>query len=394
MEKILIINPFGIGDVLFTTPLIRALKEKYPDCFIGYWCNERVRDLLKTEPIIDKIFPLSRGDIKRVYKGLKRFAVLLDLIWGIRRNRFDIAFDFSLDSRYGLWSKLAGIKRRIGFNYKGRGRFLTDKVDLEGYFDRHVVDYYFDLLKLIDSSSAPLRVRYCYSINVSKDNSVKARKALAEAGIKPSDLVVGIAMGGGASWGRDAVYKQWPAEKFGQLAGRLVNECGAHVVLMGSADEKPLADIVMGKMGQSPLGTVPIFPSRPRNDSANIVDLTGKLSLEELAATIKELKLLICNDGGPLHMAVALGVDTVSIFGPVDERVYGPYPLSEKHIVVKNDISCRPCYKNFRFIGCDYNRRCLEGISVDEVYERVKGLLRPRRFASQSEATGTRNDKS
>lgn len=353
MEKILIINPFGIGDVLFTTPLIRALKEKYPDCFIGYWCNERVRDLLKTEPIIDKIFPLSRGDIKRVYKGLKRFAVLLDLIWGIRRNRFDIAFDFSLDSRYELWSKLAGIKRRIGFDYKGRGRFLTDKIGLTGYSGRHVVEYYTDLLKFIGIE--PDNKFLC--LTVSDENKAKTKDALSKSGIPSAGPIIGIAMGGGASWGRGAVYKQWPAEKFGQLAARLVKERGAYVVLMGSADEKPLAEIV-------------------RNDSANIVDLTGKLSMEELAATIKELKLLICNDGGPLHMAVALGVSTVSVFGPVDERVYGPYPLSEKHIVIKKDLLCRPCYKNFRFPGCSNNKRCLEDISVDEVYERVKGLLR------------------
>ena len=69
MEKFLIINPFGIGDCLFTTPVISALKEKYPNSFIGYWCNERVSDLLKNDPRIDKVFELSRGDIKRVYKG-------------------------------------------------------------------------------------------------------------------------------------------------------------------------------------------------------------------------------------------------------------------------------------------------------------------------------------
>lgn len=365
MEKFLIINPFGIGDVLFTTSVIRALKEKYPDSFIGYWCNERVEGLLKSNAGIDKIFPLSRGDIKRVYRGLKGPVVLFNLIRKIRKEKFDTAFDFSLDSRYGLWSKLAGIKRRIGFDYKGRGRFLTDKVVLEGYSGRHVVEYYAELLKFIDYSpglnaaSKGRTVRDCmpYELTVSEENSARAQKILAGSGISSSDLLVGIAMGGGASWGRDAVYKQWPAEKFGQLAGRLTKDLGARIVLLGSIDEKPLAEIV-------------------RNDSANIVDLTGKISLEELAATIKESKLLICNDGGPLHMSVALGVKTVSVFGPVDERVYGPYPSDEKHIVVKKDVSCRPCYKNFRFSGCSNNRRCLEDITVDEVYERVKKLLR------------------
>jgi ADP-heptose:LPS heptosyltransferase len=105
------------------------------------------------------------------------------------------------------------------------------------------------------------------------------------------------------------------------------------------------------------------------------VDLTGKLDLVELAAVMRGLKLLVCNDGGPLHMAVALGVNTVSVFGPVDEKVYGPYPEDKKHAVIKKDMLCRPCYKNFRFPGCSNDRRCLKGITVEEVYDRIKEIL-------------------
>jgi len=111
--------------------------------------------------------------------------------------------------------------------------------------------------------------------------------------------------------------------------------------------------------------------------SPAMVNLTGKLNLEELAGVMSELKLLICNDGGPLHMAAALGVKTVSIFGPVDEVVYGPYPPDVKHVVVKKDLPCRPCYKDFRFAGCSNNRKCLQDITVGEVFEQVKGLLSP-----------------
>jgi len=346
VEKFLIINPFGIGDIIFTTPVIGALKEKYPDSFIGYWCNERVEGLLKKDPRIDKIFALSRGDIKRIYKGnlLRKFFVLFDLINKIRKERFGIAFDFSLDSRYGLWSKLAQVKQRIGFNYKGRGRFLTDKVNLSGYSNRHIVEYYSELLKFIGAESKNK------SLNLLIGKEVKSYEC--------GSSVVGIVSGGGESWGKEAVYKQWPPQKFGQLAEKIISEKGMHVVLLGSANEKKLADTIIAEV-----------------KSDNLADLTGRLSLEELAAAIKRLKLLICNDGGPLHMAVALGVSTVSIFGPVDEKVYGPYPSNEKHIVVKKDLSCRPCYENFRFKGCFNNRRCLEDITVDEVYEKVKSLL-------------------
>lgn len=354
MEKFLIINPFGIGDVLFTTPFIRSLKEQYPDCFIGYWCNERVSGLLKNNPAIDKVFALSRGDIKRVYKGLKGIGALLGLIRQIKKERFNTAFDFSLDSRYGFWSRLAGIKKRTGFDYKGRGRFLTNKIKLKGYSGRHVVEYYADLLKFTGITPRDMKLE----LAISDENKARARKILAGNGVMPSTLVVGIAMGGGASWGRDAVYKQWPAGKFAQLAKKLIKDLNARMVLLGSADEKPLAAIV-GKM----------------DGGVNIIDLTGKLGLEELAAVIKELKVLVCNDGGPLHMAVASDIKTVSIFGPVDDKVYGPYPPGGDHAVMKKDLPCRPCYRDFRFSGCSNDRKCLEDISVDEVYESVKRAI-------------------
>lgn len=346
MEKILIINPFGIGDVVFTTPVISALRQKYPDGFIGYWCNERTKDLLKNDSRINRIFALSRGDIKRIYKGrpVKGLLVLLGLLNEIRKERFEIVFDFSLDSKYGFFSKIIGIKKRIGFNYKGRGRFLTDKIVLQGYSGRHVIEHYFDLLKFVDIAPAGKTPQL-----ITADNNMNR----VEAG-----PVVGIAMGGGESWGKDALYKQWPARKFGQLAARLVRDLNVKIILLGGAEEKALAKAVTDEA-----------------KSGGITDMTGKIGLEELVLTIKGLRMLICNDGGPLHMAVALGVNTVSIFGPVDERVYGPYPPSEKHLVVKKDVPCRPCYENFRFKGCFNDKRCLEDISVDEVYGKVRSLI-------------------
>lgn len=355
-NNFLIINPFGIGDVLFTTPIISALKEKYPDAKIGFWCNERVKDLLKNNPNIDKVFAMSRGDIKRIYKRnpVKAFFALSGLLEEIRKEKFGMSFDLSLDSRYGLWSQFAGVKKRVGFDYKKRGRFLTDKVQLEGYSSAHMVDYYTSLLKFIGIEPKDKAL----NLTVTEENKAKAQKLLAEFGVEPGDLVVGIAMGGGASWGHNAVYKQWPIKSFSKLTDQLIRKENAYVALIGNADEEWLADVIVSEI-----------------KSPNVIDLTGKVSLEILAAIIKELKFLVSNDGGPLHMAVALGVRTVSIFGPVDDKVYGPYPQNGNHIVVKTETPCRPCYENFRFPGCLNDKRCLEEVTVDEVYEKVKAFL-------------------
>lgn len=355
MKKFLIINPFGIGDVLFTTPVIKAIKEADSENSVSFWCNERVREVLANNPNIDKIFALSRGDLKKIYQestfeGAGRFFSLLQQI---KKERFDVVLDFSLDHRYSLISMILGIKKRIGCNYKKRGRFLTDKIDLDGYSKKHIIEYYLGLLKFVDIQAKGKNLE----LFVSEHPLARIRNILRYEGVKENDLVIGIAPGAGGSWGEDAKLKHWQPLKFAELADDLIEKIGAKIVLLGDSSEKEISDIITAAMKRKP------------------IDLIGKTSLSELIAAIKSLKLLITNDGGPLHMAAALGVKTVSIFGPVDEKVYGPYPPSENHMVIKKDLPCRPCYKNFRMPYCERERECIKSISVEEVYQAARRVL-------------------
>jgi lipopolysaccharide heptosyltransferase II len=354
--KILIINPFGIGDVLFTTPVIRAIRWRYPESFVGYWSNDRVKPVLESNPQINKVFALSRGDLKKIYEEsfLKGIGKAVALAWEIKKEGFDICLDFSLDHRYSLFAKLMGIRKRVGFNYKGRGRFLTRLLDIDGYHNKHVVDYYLELLKFID---IPVKDRQMF-LTVSPENEIRAKNLFASVGIEEKDLVIGIAPGAGGSWGKDASYKHWPALKFAQLANRLIDNLGAKIVILGDESERKIAETMVHAMRNKP------------------IDLTGRTGLDILPAVIKNCNLLITNDGGPMHIAVALGVKSVSIFGPVSELVYGPYPGKWTHIVLKWDMHCRPCYKNFRLPVCDKDKQCLRAISVDSVFNAAVRLLK------------------
>jgi len=354
-HKILIVNPFGIGDVIFTTPVIRAIKNSWPDSRISYWCNQRVKEIFDNNLSIDKVFALSRGDLKRIYrtskiKGIKEF---LGLLFKIKKEKFDILLDFSRDHRYNLIAKILGIKRRIGFNYRNRGRFLTDKINIDGYSDKHMVEWYLELLKFLQIQP---KDKYL-ELTVSKADRISAWNILARSGIKNDDLVVGIAPGAGISWGKDAQFKHWPADKFAQLSDKLVADCAAKVVILGDNLERHIVDAIR------------------HSAKFGFIDLVGATDLRQLIAIISSLNLLITNDGGPMHVAVATGIKSVSIFGPVDENVYGPYPASANHIVVKSNIDCRPCYRQFRLPLCERDRECIKSIGVEEVFAVARRLL-------------------
>lgn len=384
MQRILIINPFGIGDVLFTTPLIHALKENFPQSFIAYVCNYRVEPILKENSYIDEIIPFSRGDIKKVFRKSKIEAIkqIFSLIKKVKKNKFDLFIDFSLDYRYCLGAKLLGIPKRIGFNYKNRGRFLTDKIDIEGYTDKHIVEYYLDLLKFLGinpvrepkssfkftepSLSSPVLQREFSNevkptanrleLFLSKQDEEWADRHLRGVGIGKDDFVVGIAPFGGETFGKQAEIKHWPVENYAQLADLLISKLNAKVVILCGDKEKTKLAHLFSLMHNKAIDTT-------------------QNSIRELASIINNCKLIISNDTGPLRFANALDIPSISLFGPVSEKVYGPYPPSEKYIVIKKDLPCRPCYKKFKIAKCSHNQRCLKAITVQEIMQEVEKLL-------------------
>ena len=355
VPRFLIVNPFGIGDVLFTTPVINSIKARYPDSYIGYWSNLRVKPILESNPQINKVFALSRGDLKKIHQEsfFKGIWSAIKLTREIKNKRFDICLDFSLDHRYSLFAKIMGIGKRIGFNYKGRGRFLTNYLDITGYHDMHAVEYYLELLNFLD---IPVSERKLF-LDVPFGNAARAKFVLGAHGIEENDLVIGVVPGAGGSWGKNAVCKHWSALRFAEVADKLIDKFKAKVIILGDETEREIADVIVHSMRNKP------------------IDFTGKTGLEILPGMIKNCKLLVTNDGGPMHMAVALGVRTVSIFGPVSEVVYGPYPENRNHAVLKKDLSCRPCYKNFKMPICDRDKECLKEVSADTVFEAAVRLL-------------------
>ncbi|PIU41099.1 MAG: hypothetical protein COS99_07115 [Candidatus Omnitrophica bacterium CG07_land_8_20_14_0_80_42_15] len=363
IKNILIINPFGIGDVLFSTPLVKALREHYPGGFIGYVCNRRTEPLLAANPDIDKVFVYEKDEFRKLWakskwKWLKGFIKLLKQI---KKNRFNVLIDLSLGHQYSSISFLLGVRQRIGFNYKNRGRFLTHKIDIEGYDSKHIVDYYLSLLQFLDIETPKVaKLQFVTQLSDKK----WAKDFIAAHGVDKKDLIIGVIPGGGESWGEKAVYKHWGEQNFTKIIDKLSSELSAKIIVFGGPQESAKCKRIVSACKSAP------------------INACGGASLGGFAALLRFCDLVIANDGGPLHVAVSQGAATVSIFGPVDEAVYGPHPPSKDNIVVKKNVDCRPCYRKFKIPECS-NRICLQDIAVEDVFKIAKQIIARKTFADK-----------
>lgn len=355
-QRAIVINIFGIGDSLFTTPLVRILKKRMPDLSIDFMCNKRTQHLFKNNQAIDDIIIFEKDDFREAFRRSKKEFIkkVFAFIRAIKEKRYVLAVDLSLGYHISMLLKFLGVRRRVGFNYRGRGRFLTDKLDIAGFHDKHVVDYYLDVLKLIDIgdfNEKELELRLPQEIGRWADDFLRQHNL--------SDrTLIGIAPGGGKSWGGHARYRRWDAENFARVGIELIKkDPRLFFLIFGSGEEDFLGERVTDALKDRALG------------------LCGRLSLLESAALMKRCGLILCNEGGILHMAVSQKVKTISVFGPVDDKVYGPYPLTDDHkVVVAEDVKCRPCYRNFKLNACQ-THLCLADIDINKVIKLAEEVL-------------------
>ena len=349
MKKFLIANPFGIGDALFSMACAQRIREVYPDAFIGFVCNERTVEFLKLCPALNRLHVFNRDHLRMLWKKspLLYFKEIKRMSTAAAKEKYDTLIDFSLGREFSLAAMMIGVRRRIGFDYKGRGFFLTKKKKITSYADGPVAQAQLDLLwnaGVLPNNHMPARIM------------IEANGALPEMIARGSEPILAVAPGGGRSWGKDAHFKQWDVLKFVEVINSL-SKSYPRVVLVGDDSERALLEQVQRGL----LGT-------------NCALMAGE-PMSNVCAMLKRSSLLLCNDGGLMHLAHALGVKTVAIFGPVDEKVYGPYGGIAPAQVLTQDVPCRPCYRDFHFPPCAHSRRCLMDISVDKVIEVSKKVL-------------------
>ena len=357
IRRVLIVQPYGIGDLLFLTPVLRALRLLPSVEKVDLLLGSRTEAVLKANPHVDQCYSIDKDLFHR--RGFfENFQELARLGRVFRKEKYDLLLDYSMRGEYAFFSVFfLGIPLRAGFDYKRRGFFQTRRMPLpQGFSGRHVVDYYCDLAEM-----AGIRVEDRFlEFYLTPEERTEAERLLQ--GLSPAfgPRFLTLSPGGGESWGKDAHFKRWPAAYFAEFSDRLAVQARAAVVLiLGSPQEKKLGEEIQSRM------------------KTKAVNLAGDVSLRIAAALIEKSSLLIGNDGGLVHLTHALRKPVIAFYGPVDPAVYGPFPPSNQAFnIFDEDLECRPCYRNFRYNADCPDRRCLSELRPDQVF----GILTQKDF--------------
>ncbi|MFZ1947532.1 MAG: glycosyltransferase family 9 protein [bacterium] len=354
---ILVIKLVGLGDtVLMLTPL-RRLRECFPKAKITALVTPLSAGILSGQPALDEVIVFDALHLGRSPAGAAR------LVRDLRARRFDCVIDF--EQHFQLSAALAyltGAARRIGFSWNRdpRGKMFTDPVSPAP--DDHMVESFSRLLEPL--GVAPRPIEALEEIATSLEDRTRVDRWLADRGIGRRDLVVAVHPGSGPR----APHRRWDKAKFAEITRRLGADLGAKVVLTGTAEERALVQEVMA-MAATP----------------GVFNAGGEFTVAQMAALAKRCGLVLSNDTGTMHVAAAMGVPTVGLFGPESPRRYGPFGRCNRSVY--KHLACSPCIEihRGRHRKCG-DPQCIADIAVEEVWAVIQ------EYGLETSAAGQAND--
>jgi heptosyltransferase-1 len=347
-ERLLLVKPSSLGDIIHTLPVLDAIHHSWPGTAVDWIVKPEWIMLLEGHPMLREVLPFPMN-----WRAWRRAIPL------IRQRRYDMVLDLQGLLRSGLLSRFTGAPRRIGFERGREGSpwCYTQRVGLPcvsqtGPIDSlrtplhapmhapmHAIDRYLHLAREAGVSiQNPVR----FPLPSWPDAERWADRCWDEMGTRSQDMVCVIHPA--ARW----TTKRWPAERFASLADRLVAEQGWRVILVAGPNEREQVAAVTALM------------RRPHRD------LSGHTSLPQLTALLRRAALLVTNDSGPMHLAVAVGTPVVALFGPTDPRAVGPY--GSGHVILRKEIDCSSCTRQ----RCVKALACLTAITVEDVLSAVE----------------------
>ena len=340
-QKVILRLPNWVGDIVMATPALIALRKGWPDSHITVMGKETSRALLEGMALWDSFIPFNRTGKDAGTGGFLKAASR------VRKERFDTGIILPNSLSSALLFALGGVKERVGYNRHGRKALLTYPVPARRVKGRFIpvpmVDYY---LKLLEARGIKPAARHT-KLTVTEEDAKWAGELWDTRGLSDGQPVIAVTPG--AAFGPS---KQWIPEYFADLSDRLRETLHAHVLFLpGPGEEALMAEI-----------------DRACQISPDIL-LPSETPLNRLKAVIDRCNLLLTNDTGPRHIAVALDTPVVVVMGPTDPR-YTSANL-EKTLVIRKELPCSPCMLKV----CPKNHECMRGITPEEVFEVCKKPL-------------------
>jgi lipopolysaccharide heptosyltransferase II len=352
--RILLVRLRLIGDVVLTTPVIRALRHAMPDATLSYLVEPTAAPIVAANPHLDEVIVARRP------RGLARFGADIAVARDLRRRKFDVAIDLHGGPRASWLTLACGARERIGYAVPGRWWMYTRRHARDPHaHDRHSVENQWVLVRELHSSLDRRPDRHRDPVEMAEDPVAAARldARLASAGIEPGAIVIVVHVGAGNR------FRQWPAGHFAELVGRLAeNAPNRRIILITGREGAGLAARVAAEA-----------QARSLVPPATVATWTD-LSLEELRSLIGRCALYVGGDSGPLHVASTTSAPIVALYGPTLPRVWAPWrdPGLVAELVEYGSLPCRPCEQR----TCDPGDfRCLTWLSAASVSEAAERAL-------------------
>jgi heptosyltransferase-2 len=327
--KILIRATNWVGDAIMALPALRAVRGRFPEAEIAILALPYVADIYRDQQLCNSLIVYDRKGAHATFSRRERLAGEL------RALKFDIALllQNAFDAAWIAWR--AGIPQRIGYARDARTLLLTKSVAVPrpGEIPAHEKYYYLELLRRAGWIEA-FPEESLITLNVPEQSRRRAAEFLAASGARPTAMR--IAVGAGASYGSA---KCWPADRFAEVLKHLQQQIDADVILFGTTAEVRVSTAIASGMPRPP------------------INLTGRTAVADLPAFFSGCHLFIGNDSGAMHVAAAVGLPVVAVFGPTDPQ--GTAPVTPKCTIVQQRPYCSPCFLR----RCPTDHRCMTAVT-------------------------------
>ncbi|MBD3182475.1 lipopolysaccharide heptosyltransferase II [Candidatus Poribacteria bacterium] len=331
MKNILLIRFGSLGDVVLTTPTIRAIRKEFPHARIAMLVGERSADVLTTNPHLDELITFERKA-----RGLSETRRIVSVL---KQYNFDVSIDMQRKFRSSLITYLGNVRLRIGY-HEPKGFLCSVKIPEDE--NKHAIDRNLDLLKPLGIETEDIKPE----IFILKEHQDFARDELEKLGANFEYPALG--MFPGAGWR----HRCWPAQKFAEVGDMAISNKNASVVVLGGPKESDILEDISNRMKNKP------------------ILMKANMTIPQLAGVIQQCNLFISNDTGPMHISVAVNTPTIGLFGPGNHIKFRP--LGEQNTFIRHNTPCSPCKQ---FTDRCKDNICMKKISVDEVWEVVKEKL-------------------